>query len=127
MSLDNVVSFLAYDVWAAVYAHPMDSVARRSGSRTIVLKDSAFAGIARASIAGVPGDILRPYLDFPCGLIRGILYNLGVDASVRARVSRGAATSFSIRLRSSDVFDLQLAPADRSKSSRSTTKPSQRS
>ncbi len=59
--------------------------------------------VANGGVAGAPGvretAIIRaqPYLWFPCGVIRGALASMGVNASVQAETNGLPGATFQIR------------------------------
>ncbi|GMF08360.1 unnamed protein product [Ambrosiozyma monospora] len=68
---------------------------------TFVLIDNGFKPLLHFHSPAGEEDTLKkldPYLQFPCGLIRGILASLGVDSVVRAEVvNRLPAVSFNVQ------------------------------
>jgi hypothetical protein len=55
---------------------------------TYVLTDDSFVFLTRMSTS-TPFEtlnLMKPYLAFPCGLIRGALSNLGIEAFVTAQI-----------------------------------------
>ncbi len=55
---------------------------------TYVLTDNDFVFLSKMSV-GTHAEtlqLMKPYLAFPCGLLRGALSNLGVEAFVTAEI-----------------------------------------
>ena len=63
-----------------------------------VLTDNTFRPFSRMSTEAGGGALVRaqPYLWFPCGVIRGALANMGVQASVQAETTELPGAIFKI-------------------------------
>ncbi|POS85158.1 hypothetical protein EPUL_001953, partial [Erysiphe pulchra] len=64
-----------------------------------VLTDNSFRPFTRMSteVGGQAVIRAQPFLWFPCGIIRGALANMGIDATVQAETNELPAASFQIK------------------------------
>ncbi|KAG7835150.1 hypothetical protein KL943_002465 [Ogataea angusta] len=97
----EVMKFICRDVWRMFYLKQMDNL-RTNHIGTFVLVDNNFRPLINVSSAQGDADTVRkvqPYLQLPCGLIRGILASLGISAVVKADVieNRLPAVSFNVQ------------------------------
>lgn len=95
----DVMKFICRDVWRELYGKQMDNL-RTNHRGTYVLVDSRLRLIARMELAkGVEDTVAkaRPYVAYPCGIIRGILALLGVPAQVTADIGQFPSVSFNIQ------------------------------
>ncbi|CDK26944.1 unnamed protein product [Kuraishia capsulata CBS 1993] len=95
----DIMKFICRDVWKLLYSKQMDNL-RTNHSGTFVLIDHNFRLISNmASPLGDPDTLKRAslYLWFPCGIIRGILFSLGLEASVHAEITQFPSVSFNIQ------------------------------
>ena len=75
----EIIKFLCKDFWALVFGKQVDHL--KTNHRGIyVLTDSFFRWTRR--MASDTADHKKYHLAFPCGLIRGALAQLGVQATV---------------------------------------------
>ena len=98
----EIIKFVCREFWMDVFGKHIDKL-QTNHRGVFVLKDSSFQWIARLrSGRGEDSlEMLRAFLAFPCGLIRGALANLGFEASVAGEVDTSNAkqsASFHIRL-----------------------------
>lgn len=94
----EIMKFICRDVWRVFYSKQMDNL-RTNHIGTFVLVDNSFRPLRNFySIKGEEDSILKaqPFLQFPCGLIRGILASLGVKAVVTAEITKLPGVTFSI-------------------------------
>ncbi|KAG7902562.1 hypothetical protein KL935_001470 [Ogataea polymorpha] len=97
----EVMKFICRDVWRMFYLKQMDNL-RTNHIGTFVLVDNNFRPLINVSSAHGDADTIskiQPYLQLPCGLIRGILASLGISAVVKAEVieNRLPAVSFNVQ------------------------------
>ncbi|KAH3665651.1 hypothetical protein OGAPHI_003839 [Ogataea philodendri] len=97
----EVMKFICRDVWRMFYLKQMDNL-RTNHIGTFVLIDNHFRPLLNVSSANGDADTLakiQPYLQLPCGLIRGILASLGISALVKAEVIENSlpAVSFNVQ------------------------------
>ncbi|EPS41197.1 hypothetical protein H072_4909 [Dactylellina haptotyla CBS 200.50] len=81
----DVIKFLCKDIWHLVFRKQIDNL-KTNHRGVYVLTDMTFRPLIRMSAqSGVPA-IARaaPFLQFPCGVIRGALSAMGVNAQVTA-------------------------------------------
>jgi hypothetical protein len=81
----EIVKFVCKDVWTECFGKQVDKL-QTDHRGTFVLKDSAFPWLARLGVHASERDCdqARRMLCFVCGLLRGVLTNLGRQAVVRA-------------------------------------------
>ena len=102
----EVIKFLCKDVWQELFGKPIDKL-QTNHRGVFVLKDNDFKWLARHS--GSEPQFQKAashHLNFPCGLIRGALENLGISSLVSADFSPEEAgrsdkrpTAFHVRIR----------------------------
>ncbi|KAF3935721.1 hypothetical protein ABW19_dt0208740 [Dactylella cylindrospora] len=81
----DVIKFLCKDVWHLVFRKQIDNL-KTNHRGVYVLTDMAFRPLTRlSSTPGAPiAAKAAPFLQFPCGIIRGALSAMGVNAQVSA-------------------------------------------
>ncbi|KAK6541668.1 Trafficking protein particle complex subunit 33 [Orbilia ellipsospora] len=81
----DVIKFLCKDIWHLVFRKQIDNL-KTNHRGVYVLTDMTFRPLIRMSAAsGVPAATkAAPFLQFPCGVIRGALSAMGVNAQVTA-------------------------------------------
>lgn len=80
----EVMKFICKDFWNESFGKPIDKL-QTNHRGVFVLKDENLRWIAGLSGAGTGASLMRErLLRFPCGLVRGALQSLGLDASVSA-------------------------------------------
>jgi len=96
----DTVKFLCKEFWTEVFRKQIDNL-KTNHRGVFVLYDSKFRWLRLASVEkGQKGqkstaDLLR----FPCGLIRGALFTLGIKAAVSADVASALpACSFTVKI-----------------------------
>ena len=99
----DAVKFVCKDLWWEVFKKQVDKL-QTNHRGTFVLRDSQNAWLLRLSEGGEEaraGTAAR-ILCFPCGLVRGALANLGIEATVTAEVTQLPACVFNIKLPSEE-------------------------
>ncbi|KAI9797731.1 MAG: Trafficking protein particle complex subunit 33 [Candelina submexicana] len=94
----DVIKFLCKDLWTLVFRKQIDNL--KTNHRGIyVLTDNTFRPFARMSTEAGGQAIQRaqPFLWFPCGIIRGALANMGINATVQAESSELPGATFQIK------------------------------
>lgn len=86
-SVLEVVKFICRDLWGTAFGKTVDKL-QTNHRGMYVLQDRAFKWLARHSAATDEDtrELARRALFFPCGLIRGALIGLGVEAVVQAEL-----------------------------------------
>jgi hypothetical protein len=87
----EMIKFLCKDIWILLYKKQISSL-KTNHRGTFVLTDTAFKPFLRfSSNTGIQGNTSResiPFLALPCGIIRGVLFGLGMThTSVSAEVT----------------------------------------
>lgn len=98
VSLD-VMKFLCRELWKALYDKQINSL-RTNHRGTFVLIDKEFRSISRFSSpknAKEMETIAQVHLQFPCGIIRGVLKSFGIEANVTAEIKEFPTVEFSIQ------------------------------
>ncbi|ODV84259.1 hypothetical protein CANARDRAFT_8936 [[Candida] arabinofermentans NRRL YB-2248] len=96
----EIMKFICRDVWKIIYLKQMDNL-RTNHIGTFVLIDNNFRPLTNFYSSLGEEDTLRkvqPYLQFPCGLIKGILTSLGIESIVKAEVMNGKLPSVSFNV-----------------------------
>jgi hypothetical protein len=96
----EIVKFLCKDLWTAVFRKQMDNL-KTNHRGVYVLTDHKFRIFTRMGANEGQAETMRksaPFLAFPCGLIRGVLFNLGVTCLVSAEVTELPACIFQIKI-----------------------------
>eukprot|EP01104_Vermistella_antarctica_P006584 TRINITY_DN17294_c0_g1_i1.p1 TRINITY_DN17294_c0_g1~~TRINITY_DN17294_c0_g1_i1.p1 ORF type:complete len:168 (-),score=44.49 TRINITY_DN17294_c0_g1_i1:183-686(-) len=97
----EIIKFICKDFWEKVYKKQIDNL-RTNHKGVFVLHDNEFRLLANFSPN--QGQAIRDralnYVMFPCGLIRGALASLGVQAKVHADISKLPSCDFTIKMMS---------------------------
>lgn len=94
----DVMKFVCRDLWKMLYGKQMDSL-RTNHRGMFVLIDNNFRPIANLSSPNSPAELMsvaKVYLQLPCGVIRGVLRSLGIEANVSAEIKLFPAVEFSL-------------------------------
>ncbi|PON73968.1 Transport protein particle (TRAPP) component [Parasponia andersonii] len=111
----EAIKFICKDFWSELFKKQIDNL-KTNHRGTFVLQDSRFRWLSRVSIdpsengdvsednpAGVAENkaslVTKMHLNFPCGIIRGALSNLGIPCAVSADISNLPACSFVVRIK----------------------------
>ncbi|KAK7951751.1 BET3 family protein [Apiospora aurea] len=94
----DVIKFLCKDLWTLVFKKQIDNL-KTNHRGVYVLTDNAFRPLARMSTETGGQAVLRaqPFLWFPCGIVRGALAALGINATVQAETSELPGAVFQIK------------------------------
>ncbi|KAG0197666.1 Trafficking protein particle complex subunit 33 [Mortierella sp. GBA30] len=96
----DVVKFVCKEVWMFLFNKQIDNL-KTNHRGVYVLQDNSFRWFTRmandqSSVESVKR--VTPYLWFPCGILRGILSNLGIASVVVAETSSLPACTFQIKI-----------------------------
>ncbi|KAK1750713.1 trafficking protein particle complex subunit 6B [Echria macrotheca] len=94
----DVIKFLCKDLWTLVFRKQVDNL-KTNHRGVYVLTDNAFRPFSRMSAEMGGGAVLRaqPFLWFPCGIVRGALAAMGINATVQAETSELPGAVFQIK------------------------------
>jgi len=81
----QVVKYICKDFWRRTFMKDIDTL-KTDYQGTFLLCDNDFQVLQPFLAGAPPKEELLPYLAFPCGMIRGALFSLGVDANVTPEV-----------------------------------------
>ncbi|KAI9810960.1 MAG: Trafficking protein particle complex subunit 33 [Pycnora praestabilis] len=94
----DMIKFLCKDLWTLVFRKQIDNL--KTNHRGIyVLTDNTFRPFSRMSTVAGGQAVQRaqPFLWFPCGIIRGALTSMGINATVQAETSELPGATFQIK------------------------------
>ncbi|KAJ1979973.1 hypothetical protein H4R33_005590 [Dimargaris cristalligena] len=96
----DMVKFVCKDIWTKLFRKQIDNL-KTNHRGVYILQDNKFKWLLRMS--GDDGVVhatkrVAPYLWFPCGIIRGILANLGVDCTVTIKDTNLPQCTFQIKV-----------------------------
>ena len=99
----EAIKFICKDVWNEIFGKQIDKL-QTNHRGVFVLKDYTFRWLTRVSSSDEAKmkDATANILQFPCGVLRGALANLGIVATVSAEYSTLPNCSFSIRIQNQD-------------------------
>lgn len=95
----DVMKLLCRELWKELYGKQMDSL-RTNHRGTFVLIDNNFRLISNLSSPNGTSELLttaKLYLQFPCGIISGVVKSFGIDANVSAEIKLFPTVEFSIQ------------------------------
>ncbi|KAL1980583.1 hypothetical protein VTN96DRAFT_3951 [Rasamsonia emersonii] len=94
----DVIKFLCKDLWTILFRKQVDNL-KTNHRGVYVLTDNSFRPFTRMSMAVRSEAVARAeaFLWFPCGVIRGALANLGINATVQAETSDLPGATFQIK------------------------------
>ncbi|KAK3692589.1 transport protein particle component [Podospora appendiculata] len=94
----DVIKFLCKDLWMLVFRKQIDNL-KTNHRGVYVLTDNAFRPFSRMSTETGGQAVLRaqPFLWFPCGIVRGALAAMGINATVQAESSELPGAVFQIK------------------------------
>ncbi|RMZ83795.1 hypothetical protein DV738_g1008, partial [Chaetothyriales sp. CBS 135597] len=94
----DVIKFLCKDLWTVVWKKQIDNL-KTNHRGVFVLTDAKFRPLSRMSMANNAEAVARAqvHLIFPCGIIRGVLSSLGIQASVQAESTELPTATFQIK------------------------------
>lgn len=94
----DVIKFLCKDLWTILFRKQVDNL-KTNHRGVYVLTDNSFRPFARMSMSVRSDAVARAqaYLWFPCGVIRGGLARMGINATVQAETSDLPGATFQIK------------------------------
>ncbi|ROT38815.1 transport protein particle component [Sodiomyces alkalinus F11] len=94
----DVIKFLCKDLWFLVFRKQVDNL-KTNHRGVYVLTDNNFKPFSRMStdVGGQAVIRAQPFLWFPCGILRGALAAMGVDATVQAESHELPSAVFQIK------------------------------
>ncbi|QPG95740.1 hypothetical protein C2857_001884 [Epichloe festucae Fl1] len=94
----DVIKFLCKDLWSLVFGKNIDNL-KTNHRGVYVLTDNAFRPFSRMSTDAGGQALVRaqPFLWFPCGVVRGALAALGLNATVQAEINELPGAVFQIK------------------------------
>ncbi|PKS11887.1 hypothetical protein jhhlp_001181 [Lomentospora prolificans] len=94
----DVIKFICKDLWSLVFRKQIDNL-KTNHRGTYVLTDSSFRPLSRMSTEAGGQAVVKaaPFLLVPCGIIRGALAAMGVNATVQADASELPTAVFQIK------------------------------
>ncbi|KAK0629858.1 trafficking protein particle complex subunit 6B [Bombardia bombarda] len=94
----DVIKFICKDLWTLVFRKQVDNL-KTNHRGVYVLTDNAFRPFSRMSAEAGGQAVLRaqPFLWFPCGIVRGALAAMGINASVQAESTELPGAVFQIK------------------------------
>ncbi|KAJ9190848.1 hypothetical protein DTO166G4_1338 [Paecilomyces variotii] len=94
----DVIKFLCKDLWTILFRKQVDNL-KTNHRGVFVLTDNSFRPFSRMSMAVRSDAVARAqaYLWFPCGVIRGVLASMNINATVQAETSDLPGATFQIK------------------------------
>jgi len=94
----DVIKFLCKDLWTLVFRKQIDNL-KTNHRGVYVLTDNSFRPFSKMSTEAGGQAVVRaqPFLWFPCGIIRGALASMGINATVQAETSELPRATFQIK------------------------------
>ncbi|KAL0931626.1 bet3 family protein [Colletotrichum truncatum] len=94
----DVIKFICKDLWSLVFRKQVDNL-KTNHRGVYVLTDNSFKPFSRMSTETGGQAVVRaqPFLWFPCGIVRGALAALGINATVQAETNELPAAIFQIK------------------------------
>jgi hypothetical protein len=93
----EIIKFICKEFWTEIFKKQVDNL-KTNHKGTYVLNDLKFRWLVKFSSDSnqIAKQTAIKYLVFPCGLIKGALYNLGISADVSAETTVLPACVFTI-------------------------------
>ncbi|MCJ1406430.1 Trafficking protein particle complex subunit 33 [Ptychographa xylographoides] len=94
----DVIKFICKDMWTLLYRKQIDNL-KTNHRGVYVLTDNSFKPFSRMSMHSSVEAVTRaqPFLWFPCGVIRGALASMSINATVQAETSELPGATFQIK------------------------------
>jgi len=94
----DVIKFLCKDLWMLVFRKQIDNL-KTNHRGVYVLTDNSFKPFSRMSTEAGGQAVVRaqPFLWSPCGIIRGALASMGINATVQAESTELPGATFQIK------------------------------
>ncbi|KAL2916415.1 hypothetical protein HK105_204171 [Polyrhizophydium stewartii] len=97
----DIIKFVCKDIWISVFKKQVDNL-KTNHRGVFVLTDNNFRWLSRMASDAIVGEsakaIITDHLALPCGIIRGVLANLGIPSLVVAEFTTLPQCTFQIRL-----------------------------
>lgn len=93
----DIIKFICKEFWSGLFGKQIDNL-RTNHQGVYVLLDQRFKFISRISNSRQFNDQMPRYLTFTCGLTRGALANLGLEAVVTADILTSPAVKFQLQV-----------------------------
>ncbi|KAJ1919454.1 hypothetical protein IWQ60_007246 [Tieghemiomyces parasiticus] len=103
----DVVKFICKDMWTKLFRKQIDNL-KTNHRGVYILQDNKFRWLLHMSGdegAAQASKRVAPFLWFPCGLIRGIMANLGVDCIVTIQETNLPQCTFQLKVVKSMLND----------------------
>lgn len=93
-----MIKFICKDLWTLVFRKQVDNL-KTNHRGVYVLTDNSFRPFAKMSSEAGGQAVMRaePFLWFPCGIVRGALAAMGVNATVQAETTELPGAVFQIK------------------------------
>jgi trafficking protein particle complex subunit 6 len=95
----DTVKFLCTDFWSSVFKKQIDNL-RTNHQGIYVLQDNSFRFLRQISNTSQFLELAPKYVVFSCGILRGSLANLGIQAIVTAEIGTMPSCKFHIQVKS---------------------------
>lgn len=95
----DTVKFLCTDFWSSVFKKQVDNL-RTNHQGIYVLQDNSFRFLRQISNSSQYLELAPKYVVFSCGILRGSLANLGIQAIVTAEIATMPSVKFHIQVKS---------------------------
>ncbi|KAK3989496.1 trafficking protein particle complex subunit 6B [Cladorrhinum sp. PSN332] len=94
----DVIKFLCKDLWTLVFRKQVDNL-KTNHRGVYVLTDNQFRPFSRMSTEAGGQAVVRaqPFLWLPCGIVRGALAAMGIQATVQAETTELPGAVFQIK------------------------------
>ncbi|MCJ1294655.1 Trafficking protein particle complex subunit 33 [Xylographa carneopallida] len=94
----DVIKFLCKDMWTLLFRKQIDNL-KTNHRGVYVLTDNSFKPFSRMSMHSSSEAVARaqPFLWFPCGVLRGALASMSINATVQAETSDLPGATFQIK------------------------------
>lgn len=93
----DIIKFVCKEFWNALFGKQIDNL-RTNHMGVYVLLDQRFRLISRISNSRQFNDQMPRYVAFTCGMTRGALASLGLDAVVTADILTAPAVKFQLQI-----------------------------
>ncbi|CRK88000.1 CLUMA_CG001786, isoform A [Clunio marinus] len=94
----DTVKFLCTDFWSSIFKKQVDNL-RTNHQGIYVLQDNSFRFLKQISNSSQYLELAPKYVVFSCGILRGCLANLGIQAIVTAEISTMPSCKFHIQVK----------------------------
>ncbi|KAI4135186.1 MAG: hypothetical protein LQ347_000891 [Umbilicaria vellea] len=94
----DVIKFVCKDMWTLLFRKQIDNL-KTNHRGVYVLSDNSFRPFVRMSMESSSAAVVRaqPFLHFPCGVIRGALASMSINATVHAELAELPGATFQIK------------------------------